>query len=963
MKISKCKPLIAAAMVLFFAFSARGQVIIMGDNLRSRMSEVTVTVLDSLTSEPLPFASMYLVPVKDTAITNFTLTDAEGKARLSDVPYGGYTVHVEMMGFKPYVKEHWMRKRKEDLGEIRLRVDEQFINAAVVSDIGNPIVIKKDTVEFNASSFKVGSNAMLRDLLKRMPGIEITEDGKVKFNGEAIDRLTVGGRTFFFGDQSMALNNLPASIVDKIRIIDRDSQSTRITGVQDGTKEKVMDVGLKKEYQEGWFGNAGLKGGTTIADGNDEFRDNRGMLYNGNALVSGYTEKDQITVIANALNVGGSGNNIVGIVDEDGSIRVSDGLASAAQIGVNANTTRIPNTISSNFSANYKYGDVISGNKSFRTTFQEGGNLYSSAEKAGRNFTNSFASNVEIEGGKGDFWFYLHPDIKYIDSDMRSSNTAVTKREDTEVNSSEGSSMEFSFSRSASIDAKMAIRGLGKDNRRVLDLAFDGFFSDNGGKSYESSSLTTSSGTVRKDLDFVSEGLSWRAGGSVRLTEPLGEKWVLSASGYMQHSRSGSSRDASEGGMANAYYSSATNAEYTVQRYELTTQYKMEGGNYVSVGATLNGSLQETFSKSFGIEKTTGEGEWSWFLTPTLRLISNKAGRRYYASIQGREQRPSASSMLPVLDITDPSRLSMGNVYLKPYGTVSFNASISGNNPKRFSSIMLYGYGQINYNGIGQAQWYDADGILYSVPVNIRKPAYMAALMTDYTTPLGEKKIWSIHVGGGANFSYSSSYQARSSLAGLDKDSFDYGSFMATFWGDSSGDRFYSGLSGFEEGRTSSFMPSLSVGILYNAMRFRGGLGASTTGRISRYSLDSRADMRTLDSRIGVFGSYTTGNEYEFNSELYYVFYRGYAEGYGQPEWQWNAEISKNIGAFNLSLQLHDILDQTRNLTHTVSANYEEDSYRLVLGRYFLIGLKWNFGKMNAAQNRRAMKAARDMSF
>ena len=89
----------------------------------------------------------------------------------------------------------------------------------------------------------------------------------------------------------------------------------------------------------------------------------------------------------------------------------------------------------------------------------------------------------------------------------------------------------------------------------------------------------------------------------------------------------------------------------------------------------------------------------------------------------------------------------------------------------------------------------------------------------------------------------------------------------------------------------------------------------------------------------------------------------GYKDGFNQPEWQWNAEVSKNIGAFTLSLKAHDILNQTRGRNHTVTANYEEDSYRLVLGRYILFGVKWNFGKMNAAHSRRAQQAAWNMAW
>ena len=91
--------------------------------------------------------------------------------------------------------------------------------------------------------------------------------------------------------------------------------------------------------------------------------------------------------------------------------------------------------------------------------------------------------------------------------------------------------------------------------------------------------------------------------------------------------------------------------------------------------------------------------------------------------------------------------------------------------------------------------------------------------------------------------------------------------------------------------------------------------------------------------------------------------YKGYPAGYGQPEWQWNAEITKSIGAFNLSIKLHDILNQTRSLNHKAEANYKEDTYSLVMGRFILFGVKWNFGKMNAVHSRRAQNAAWNMVF
>ena len=439
--------LITAIILVAACLRSNAQVFILGDNVTTgRMSRIEGTVIDSLTNEAIPFASFYVIPAKDTTISNFTLTDAEGKAKLEDVPYGDYTLRVEMLGYKPFVKRKYFRDRVADMGTIKLQVDDKYLEAAVVTDVGNPIVVKKDTVEFNASSFQVGTNAMLKDLLKRMPGMEITDDGKVKFNGEAIDKLTVGGKTFFFDDQSTALNNLPATIVDKIRVIDRESERTRDTGLQDGNREKVLDVALKKEYEKGWFGNAGLKGGTTFAGGEDDpLKDDRGLLYSGNVLAAAYSEKDQVTLIGNGMNINDS-NGVVFVVYGAGGdrTRISDfgAISSAAQFGANVNTSRIKN-FDSTVGANYKYGDSRSGSKSFRTTFQEDGNILSSSESSSRGFSNSVSANGEFFKEKGKVRVRISPQFSYSrDNDFNNSNSNTT-RDGAIVNTSQSNVVSF----------------------------------------------------------------------------------------------------------------------------------------------------------------------------------------------------------------------------------------------------------------------------------------------------------------------------------------------------------------------------------------------------------------------------------------------------------------------------------------------------------------------------------------
>ena len=958
------KLLCVVALSLGLVVSARAQVIILNDNIRGRMSEIKATVLDSLTNEPVGFASVYVIPSKDTTITNFTLTDAKGEAKLDEVPYGSYVFHVEMMGYKPYVKERFFREERVDMGTIRLQLEELFLQAATVTDVGNPIIVKQDTVEFNASSFRVGANAMLKDLLQRMPGMEITGDGKVKFNGEAIDKLTVGGRTFFFNDQSTALNNLPAAVVDKIRVIDRESEQTRASGVQDGQREKVLDVGLKKEYEKGWFGNVGLKGGTTLGkkDGDDALRDNRGLLWNGNALVSAYSEKDQVTVIANGQNINDS-NAIVLIVDENGErSNPNQGLSTAAQTGVNANSSLIKD-VEATVSANYKYSNTDSGNKSSRTTWQDDGNLLSLSENHGKSCVNSLNANMEFEKEKGKVWFHIRPSFRYNKSDALSEGESETSRSGSFANRSENISSSLSLSKTADCDADITFRKLWGKKGRTVRFSGSVDYRVNSGESNESSSLTTNSGTDNRSMRYDSGGDSFGWSGSVRYTEPFGDKWTISTTGEFSRSKRNSIRDAFDATGRNDYYSSESRSDYMVQKYDLTSQYKFAKGSWITFGGSVIGVLNETFSKSYGLEETTGKDEWLWSVTPTIRFQHSKGNDRVSLSLYGYNQRPSASRMLPVLNISDPARLSLGNVYLKPSTQSYFYSTWTRNNRERFSTLMVYFSGSYTLNPVSFARWYDTDGILYSLPVNSRKPSLNANINVNYTTPLDARKNWSMTLSSVASYGSSVSYQSRTRLNSLDKDAFDYSAFMSDFWGNSAGERFYGGLSGFEESRTLSFNPYAGVSVKYNREKYSFSFGANTQGRIARYSLNPGIDMNTLDTRLTARGSYTTRHEFEFDSDITYVFYKGYAAGYGQSEWRWNAEISKNISAFNLSVKVHDILNQTRNLTHTVTANYEEDSYRLIMGRYILFGLKWNFGKMNSAHSARAQRAAFDMVF
>ena len=680
-------------------------------------------------------------------------------------------------------------------------------------------------------------------------------------------------------------------------------------------------------------------------------------------MLSAYGEKDQLTLIANGQNITDS-NGVFVVISGDGDVLSSSdqGLTTAYQLGVNANTNRIKD-VETTAGANYKYTDTDSGTLSSRTTYLDGEDLLTRTESGGKQYAHTVTANMEMEKENEKVWFHFRPTFRYSRTDTYNTNSSETFRSGTLLNKSEGSTRSLSDQKIANFSGDITFRELGGKKGRSVLLGLGGYYSGSSGESDVVSQLQTIGEEDGQNLHYVSSGQTYEADTRLSYTEPFGDKWTLSATASWDYSRLGNARDASDAAGHNEYYSSERKTRTAEQRYTITAQYKFNDGTWLTFGADADGILNEVYSKSYNVSETTGEGEWNWFLAPYFRFQYNKDKDRITVSARGSNQQPSSSQMSTVLSLGNPSRLSVGNIYLKPYGYTTMYLNWNRSNREHFSSLMAYLSATIRTQAIGSAQWYDTDGIMYSVPVNIPKPSVNLSFSSSYTTPLDARKNWSLVLGASASYSSSFSYQTRTTLPGWDKEHFDYAAFMRDFWGDESGSRFYSGQSGFEESRTRSLNPSASFQIRFNQDRYSFAVGASTQGRIARYSLDPTANLNTLDTRFTARGSYTTKKEFEFNTDLAYVLYSGYAAGYGQPEWQWNAEISKNIGAFNLSIKCQDILNQTRNLTHTVTANYAEDSYRLIMGRYILFGVKWNFGKMNAAHSQRAQSAALNMVF
>ena len=266
---------------------------------------IKLRLVDSKSAEPVSFATVSISEKGHDKALKYVLSDSQGAAEILKVKKGTYILKAELMGYLAHSQEVSVTKDM-DLGDIKMTEDVEVLDAASVSAIGNPIVVKKDTIEYTASSFKTSDNDMLEQLLKKLPGVEVEADGSITANGETIKKITIDGKTFFLDDPQLASKNIPAKLIEKVKVVEKKSDQAMFTGIDDGEEETIIDLSMKPGMMQGWFGNLMGGGGHDVPGAGSDMNDWR---YQGAAMVGRFTDKSQISVILNGNNTNNRGFN------------------------------------------------------------------------------------------------------------------------------------------------------------------------------------------------------------------------------------------------------------------------------------------------------------------------------------------------------------------------------------------------------------------------------------------------------------------------------------------------------------------------------------------------------------------------------------------------------------------------------------------------------------------------------
>lgn len=258
--------------------------------------DITGTVVEDGSNEPIEQATVRLLNVKDSTMVGGVASSRNGNFTLKGIKAGSYLLHVSFVGFDPLYQPIRIigKTNPVKLGKLALSDGAIQLGEAVVIGKAPEVVVRNDTVEYNADSYKTTEGAVLEDLLKKMPGVEVDSKGKITVNGKEVKKVLIDGKEFFSDDPKVASKNLPSKMVEKVQVLDRLSDMARMTGFDDGDEETVINLTVKPGMKQGWFGNA-------FAGYGSEDR------YEGNFMVNRFINNDQFTLMGGINNTNNMG--------------------------------------------------------------------------------------------------------------------------------------------------------------------------------------------------------------------------------------------------------------------------------------------------------------------------------------------------------------------------------------------------------------------------------------------------------------------------------------------------------------------------------------------------------------------------------------------------------------------------------------------------------------------------------
>ena len=869
--------------------------------------------------EPLIQASLRLLRAKDSTFVSGTTTNNKGRFRMNNVAQGNFILETTYIGYDKAYTNVTVGSTNVNVGTIKMTENSTLLKDITVVGIATPVKVMEDTIEYNTGAYKTQPNAVVEDLLKRLPGVEVSSDGKITVNGKEVSKILLDGQEFFSDDPTVASRNLPVDIVDRIQVVDRKSDLARLTGVDDGDDETVINLSIKPGMKNGWIGT--VEGGYGTDD-----------RYKGNFMVNHFNNGNQFTFLGNINNI-----NSLGFGDGGNRFRRfggSNGITTSRALGMNFNVGN---------------GEI----------FRVGGNiLYSNTDrnvetKQARQYlfadSTSYAGSVKKSLDRGhnvraDFRMLWKPD---------SFNT-FEFRPNISLNYNKSQSNDTTESRAYGIGGPLVnnsrndVSARGSSVEIGLRAIYNHSFKSRPGRSFSVMANYNYSNKREKEdsysynrfflndsidvYDQYSDNHTWSHSASGRLswTEPIGD---VKKGNFLTFSYQARYRwnDADKMTYDHPVLWAEDQLEPIIDKTQLvfndtlSNQFRNDyfnqqirlGYKHVSKTTTIDVgvSLVPQMSKSIDLIDSNRniDTRWVWNVAPFLNY-KYRMGKQRSLDIRyrGRTSEPSMTQLQPVPDRSDPLRIVIGNPNLAPSFTHNVNVRFQDFNQDAQRSIMAMGNVQVQQNTIVSKTTFD--------PLT-------SGQVTEYTNVNG---VWSARLGA----MFSQPFTNR------------HWTFNNNLWFSTNRNV------GFNNGnRNASFNTRIaeSFSIAWRPDNFEFELRPYYNLQLTANSLPNlrNQSVHTYGGRLDA--TYVTPFGLTINTDVSYASTSGYSAGYDTNQWMWNAQISYQFlrgKAATIALKVYDLLQQQQSIMRNVTAQYIDDTEYNSLTRYFMVTFSYKFNTM-----------------
>ena len=262
--------------------------------MQAQQHLITGAIIDKGTNDPVEASTVQLLRADSTYISG-AISDENGLFSLQAPEDGSYLLKITSVGYKPTVRRIKMTQGKDlAMGKININAEAIMLKAATVTAMAKKVVLKEDTFVYNSAAYRTPEGSTIEELVKRLPGAEVSDDGSIKINGKEVKKILVDGKEFMTGDTKTALKNLPTSIIDKIKAYDEKSDLAKVTGIDDGEEETVLDFGIKRGMNKGLIANMDLSIGTK-------------QRYSERGMAAYFNDRNRLMLFASANNTNDMG--------------------------------------------------------------------------------------------------------------------------------------------------------------------------------------------------------------------------------------------------------------------------------------------------------------------------------------------------------------------------------------------------------------------------------------------------------------------------------------------------------------------------------------------------------------------------------------------------------------------------------------------------------------------------------